>query len=191
MRLKPVSQQPARQGVTLFGVVLMLSIVGAFALLLAVIIPNIRQEGLNVQRLNDVDSIHQALTSYIRNNDAIPKSWNDVQDQIDLDHYDIDSVFRGLGASDIEQGLEAGRKAASQAKDYVGIFARSQCDQPWVEGAVNQDLIKAGDERQIAILYVLEGAGLVCDQINQAETGSGKTPAEPDQAETETTEAES
>ena len=196
MRLQLTDLPEADKGVTLFGVVLMLSIVGAFALLLAVIIPDIRREGLNDQRLVDVSSIRQALSSYITSNDAIPKSWSDVQDQIDLDHYEIDSIVRSLGSNEqLERGLEVGRQAASEAKDYVGIFARSQCGQPWIENATNQNLIKDGSERQIAILYMLEGVGLVCDQINpdpvEDSTESTDLPTNPDDSQTDTTTTES
>ncbi len=196
MRLQLTNRSTADRGVTLFGVVLMLSIVVAFALVLAVIIPNIRREGLNDQRLVDVDSIRQALSSYIASNDAIPKSWSDVQDQIDLDHYEIDSIVRSLGSNEqLERGLEIGRQAASEANDYVGIFARAQCNQPWIENATNQNLIKDGSERQIAILYMLEGVGLVCDQINpdlvEDSTESTDSPTNPADPQPDATTTES
>lgn len=165
-------------GVTLFGIVLMLSIGGALAFLLMWVIPNIRQEGLNQQRLLDVSSIKQGLASYISKNDSIPKSWSDVQDQIDLDHYDIDNIFESFKSNDkVADSLDKARQAATAVKDYIGVFARSQCDQQWIENAANTNLIKEGDESQMVILYVLEGKGLVCEQVS----------SEDNNAETETT----
>ena len=173
MNFKLAKQKPDGSGVTLFGVVLMLSIGGSLALLLMWVIPNIRQGGLNEQRLLDVSSIKQALTSYIENNDSIPKGWGDVQDQINLDHYGIDDVFESLKSNEnIEKGLDVGRTAANGVKDFVGVFARSQCDQAWVANAANENLLKDGNENQIAILYMLEGTGLVCEQINPSSTPS-------------------
>lgn len=174
MKLKLAEQKPDSRGVTLFGIVLMLSIGGAIAFMLLWVIPNIRQEGLNKQRLLDVSSIKEGLSSYIRNNDSIPKSWSDVQDQIDLDHYGVDEVFESLKSNEnIEKGLDLGRKAAEGLKDYVGVFARSQCDQRWIENAANTNLLKEGDSNQIAILYMLEGKGLVCEQINPKDEEPG------------------
>ena len=161
----------------------MLSMGGALALLLMWIIPTIRQEGLNEQRLLDVSSIREALTSYIDDNDSIPKSWNDVQDQIDLDHYDIDDIFESLKSNEnIEEGLKTGRTAAKEIKDYVGVFARAQCDQSWVENAANENLLKDGNENQIAILYLLEGTGLVCEQINPSNTADEPAEEEPSES---------
>ena len=163
----------------------MLSIGGAIALLLLWVIPQIKQGGLNQQRLVDVSSIRQALTDYINDNDSIPKSWNDIQDQIRLDHYNIDDIFESLKSNEgIEAGLKRAREAAGAVKDYVGVFARSQCDQQWVENAANTSLLKDGGDRQVAILYMLEGKGLVCEQINPssqaeaAEPAAGQQPAE-------------
>ena len=172
MKLSFLKPKPDGSGVTLFGVVLMLSIGGSIAFLLLWVIPNIRQEGLDRQRLLDVSSIKEALMSYIDNNDSIPKSLNDVQGQIDLDHYNIDGIFESLKSNEkIQEGLDRARQAAEEVKDYVGVFARSQCDQQWIENAANTNLLKSGSDGQIAILYVLEGKGLVCEQIDPPAAG--------------------
>lgn len=183
MKLEPADSNPGGAGVTLFGIVLMLSIIGAFALLLWWVIPGIRQEGLDKQRLVDISSIRQALTAYIDNNDSIPKSWADVQDQIDLDHYsnhyDVGDIFKSLDPEDIAGVIDTARQAAEEVRDYVGVFARAQCDQPWVENAANTSLIKSGNDNQIAVLYMLEGVGLVCEQIGSEPIGEPEAETTP------------
>ncbi len=132
----------------------------------------------NNTRLADVNQIASAINQYIATSNALPASWSEIEPLIyDLSVYQPDRI-NGAGAwtdgstagefidlsavGDLDQTQAAGGvKLASDdadAVDYLMVFRKAACS------ADSQSLV-AGNIRQIAIVYKLEGQGTNCLEV--------------------------
>ena len=155
-----MSNRLNKKGFTIIEVVLVLAIAGLIFLMVFIALPALQRSQRDTQRSNDISRFMTAVTQYQANNNGkIPTNNNGWVNFVNQYLKANNDTFIDPDGTEYEvkpKGTFSGTSAAPNEnyRHQIWIYTQATCD--------GENPSAATGERQIAILYKREGAGVIC-----------------------------